>query len=93
MNASFFHSFIFIGSCQGFIRGQIVGGNLHIYLYSYMYVHTHVAQRKHVYSMILKATLMQHTYLFFFQNNDGGGAMAKYSDVIRGKYVRGMIVI
>ena len=30
---------------------------------------------------------MQHAYQVFFQNNDEDQAMAKYSDVLRGKYV------
>ena len=82
---------------------KFLGGNLHIYLYVRMYIHTCVARRgvawrKHdvVYSMILKATLMQHAYQVFFQNNDEDEAMAKYSDVrnvMAGRYACRMIVV
>jgi hypothetical protein len=34
---------------------------------------------------------MQHAYQGFFQNNDEDGA--KYSDVMRGRYAHGMIVV
>ena len=70
------------------------GGDLHICII-YVHTHTHMARCKHVYSMmIIKNTLMHAACIsVFFQNSDEEGAMAKYSDVMRGRYVCGMIVI
>ena len=41
---------------QSFIRGQIFWGYIHICIY--ICTHAHMARHKHVYSMILKTTLM-----------------------------------
>ena len=60
------------------------GGNLHIFIYVRMYTCTHgTAHCKHVYSMILKTTLMYAACIpGFFKNNDQEGAMVKYSDAL-----------
>ena len=82
---------------QGFIWGQIFGGNLHLFIRMYVRMYTHASSTAHVYPMTLEITLMHAAciYQFFFQNNDEDtpGALANYSDAMRGRYVCGMMKI
>ena len=87
---------------QDFIRGQILGGggggNLHIYLYVHVYTHTRSAARHGtcVFNDIKKPTQCMHAACisgFLSEYNDKDGAMAKYCDVMRGRYVCEMIVV
>ena len=61
-----------------------------------MYVHTHTWHAASMcYTMILQTTLMHAacTMQGFFQNVDEEGAIAEYSDAMRGRYACGMIVV
>ena len=80
--------FLYLGS---YVWGGEGGEPTHLHICT----HAHMMHRKHnMYSMILKPhSCMQHVHEVFFQDNDEDGAMAKYSDVMGGRYICGMIVV
>ena len=76
---------------------KFLGESTHLFIRMYVRMYTHARSTAHVYPMTLEITLMHAAciYQLFFQNNDedAPGAVANYSDAMRGRYVCGMIVV
>ena len=74
---------------------HVQGGGGGTYTSAYMYTCTCSTPQAYVFNDI-KTAFMHAAYTHdevLFQDYDEDGAMAKYSDVMRGRYVCGMIVV